>query len=182
MCARGPSPGSYRGDRVIRGEGVSPTPPIRIRLIAVTWHHDMIRSELSSNHVCQMQGRPTGSFLSEHVHICDMFQKSRTRERVRPGSARIGKVGPFRTVSPFVRGSPDHSSNIQSPEHVRSIPWPSGKWRARRRTDTGHAGRLHSRERAQGRVQPRFRGGGGVEREKGAAAPTGKIGRKTGIS
>jgi len=55
---------------------------------------------------------------------------------------------------------------------VRAIPWPSGQWRARRRTDTGHAGRLHSRERAWGRVQPRFRGGGGVGREKGAAAAT----------
>jgi len=51
--------------------------------------------------------------------------------------------------------------------HMRAIPWPSGLWRARRRTDTGHARQLHSRERARGRVQPRFRGGGGVGREKG---------------
>ena len=29
----------------------------------------------------------------------------------RPGSARFG---PFRTVSPFVRGSPDHSKNVQT--------------------------------------------------------------------
>jgi len=46
------------------------------------------------------------------------------------------------------------------------------RWRAWRRTDTGHAGRLHSRERARGRVQPRFRGKGGLGREKGAAATT----------
>jgi len=89
-------------------------PPMRIRLIAVTWPHDMIRRELSSNHACQMQGRPTGYFLSEHVHACEIFPKSRTRERARPGSARIGKVGPFRTVSPFVRGAPDHSNNVQT--------------------------------------------------------------------
>jgi len=50
---------------------------------------------------------------------------------------------------------------------VRAIPWPSGRWRARRRIDTGHAGRLHSRERARGHVQPRCRGGGNVGREKG---------------
>jgi len=43
-----------------------------------------------------MQGRPTGYFLSEHVHVCEIFEKSRTRERARPGSARIG---PFRPVS-----------------------------------------------------------------------------------
>jgi len=51
--------------------------------------------------------------------------------------------------------------------HVRAIPWPSGRWRARRRIDTGHAGRLHSRKRAREHVQPRCRGGGGVGRGKG---------------
>jgi len=51
--------------------------------------------------------------------------------------------------------------------HVRAIPWPSGRWRARRRIDTGHAGRLHSRESARAHVQPRCRGGGGVRRGKG---------------
>jgi len=51
--------------------------------------------------------------------------------------------------------------------HVRAIPWPSGRWRAWRRIDTGHAGRLHSRERAWGHVQPRCRGGGNVGRGKG---------------
>jgi len=71
-------------------------PPMRSRLIAVAWPHDMIRRELSSNHSCQMQGRPTGYFLSENVHVCEIFQKSRTRERARSGSARIG---PFRAVS-----------------------------------------------------------------------------------
>jgi len=50
---------------------------------------------------------------------------------------------------------------------VRAIPWPSGRWRARRRIDTGHANRLHGRERARGHVQPRCRGGGGVGRGKG---------------
>jgi len=50
---------------------------------------------------------------------------------------------------------------------VRAIPLPSGRWRAWRRIDTGHAGRLHSRERAWGHVQPRCRGGGNVGRGKG---------------
>jgi len=51
--------------------------------------------------------------------------------------------------------------------HVRAIPLPSGRWRAWRRIDTGHAGRLHSRERARGHVQPRCRGGENVGRGKG---------------
>jgi len=51
--------------------------------------------------------------------------------------------------------------------HVRAIPWPSGRWRARRRIDTGHAGRLHSLERARGHVQSRCRGGGRVGRGEG---------------
>jgi len=55
---------------------------------------------------------------------------------------------------------------------VRAIPWPSGQWRARRRTDTGHAGRLHSRKRARGRVQPRFRSEGGMRREEDSTAAT----------
>jgi len=56
----------------------------------------------------------------------------------------------------------------QYPEsrHVRAVPWPSGRWRARRRIDTGQAGRLHSRKRARGHVQPRCRGGGNVWRRK----------------
>jgi len=89
-------------------------PPMRIRLSAVTWPHDMSRRELSSNHASHMQGRPTGYFLSEHVHVCEIFQKSRTREHARPGSTRIGEVGPFRTASPSVRGSLDHSNNVQT--------------------------------------------------------------------
>jgi len=48
-----------------------------------------------------------------------------------------------------------------------TVPWPSWRWRARRRIDTGPAGRLHGREHARGHVQPRCRGGGGVGREKG---------------
>jgi len=50
---------------------------------------------------------------------------------------------------------------------VRALPWPSGRWRARRRIDTGHAGQLHSRQRARAHVQPRCRGGGRVGRGKG---------------
>jgi len=50
---------------------------------------------------------------------------------------------------------------------VRAIPWPLGRWRARWRIDTGHAGRLHGRERARGHIQPRGRSGGGVGRGKG---------------
>ena len=55
--------------------------PMRIRLIAVTWPHDMIRREHSSNHACHMQGRPTGYFLSEHVHVCEIFQKCRAAQQ-----------------------------------------------------------------------------------------------------
>jgi len=51
--------------------------------------------------------------------------------------------------------------------HVRAIPWPSGQWRARRRIDTGHGGRLHSRKRARGHVQPHCRGGENAGRGKG---------------
>jgi len=51
--------------------------------------------------------------------------------------------------------------------HVRAIPWPSGRWRARRRIDTGHAGPPHGRERARGQVQPRCLGGGRAGRGKG---------------
>jgi len=43
---------------------------------------------------------------------------------------------------------------------VRAIAWPSGRWRTRRRIDTGHASRLYGRESARGHVQPRCRGGG----------------------
>jgi len=50
---------------------------------------------------------------------------------------------------------------------VRAIPWPSGRWRAWRRIDTGHAGPPHGRERARGHVQPRCRGGGRAGRGKG---------------
>ena len=50
---------------------------------------------------------------------------------------------------------------------MRAIPWPSGRWRARRRIDTGHADQLHSRERARGHVQPRCRGGGRLGRGEG---------------
>jgi len=38
---------------------------------------------------------------------------------------------------------------IRDSRHVCAIPWPSGRWRARRRIDTGIAGRLHSRERTR---------------------------------
>jgi len=50
---------------------------------------------------------------------------------------------------------------------VSAKPWPSGRWRTRRRIDTGRAGRLHGRERARGNAQPRCRGGGGLGRGKG---------------
>jgi len=59
------------------------------------------------------------------------------------------------------------SPRAANSRHVRAIPWPSGLWRARQRIDTGHAGRLHSRERARGHVQPCCRGGGSVGQRKG---------------
>jgi len=51
--------------------------------------------------------------------------------------------------------------------HVRAISWPSGRWRARRRIDTGYTGRLHGRKHGRGHVQPRFHIGGGVGQRKG---------------
>jgi len=59
------------------------------------------------------------------------------------------------------------SSFYINSRHVRATPWPSGRWRARRRIDAEHAGRLHSRERARGHVQPRCRGGENVGQGKG---------------
>jgi len=56
---------------------------------------------------------------------------------------------------------------VLNSRHVRAIPWPSGRWCTRRRIDTGHAGRLHSRERARVHVQPRCRGGEYVGPGKG---------------
>jgi len=57
------------------------------------------------------------------------------------GGGLAGDVGaaPPTTTMPAVLDS----------RHVRAIPWPSGRWRARRRIDTGHAGRLYGRERAR---------------------------------
>jgi len=55
---------------------------------------------------------------------------------------------------------------ISHSRHVRAIPWPSERWRARQRVNTGHAGRLHTRERARGHVQPRCLGRGNVGRGK----------------
>jgi len=55
---------------------------------------------------------------------------------------------------------------------VRAIPWPSGRWRARRRIDTVHAGLPHGRERARGHVEPHCRGGGRAGRGKGCRAAT----------
>jgi len=83
---------------------------------------------------------------------------SSTRESfVSRWPARVTQCDP-RQARPF---------RIQNSRHVRAIPWPSGRWRAWRRIDTGHAGRLHSRERARRHVQPRCRGGGNVGRAKG---------------
>jgi len=60
-----------------------------------------------------------------------------------------------------------HTAVLPISRHVRAIPWPSGRWRALRRIDTEHAGRLHSRERARGHVQPCCRGGENLGRRKG---------------
>ena len=69
-----------------------------------------------------------------------------------------------RTLSPCKRAC---TSKYENSSHVRAIPWPSGRWRARRRIDTGHAGRLHGLEHTWGHVQPRCRSGGGMGRGKG---------------
>jgi len=78
---------------------------------------------------------------------------------------------PIRMDAKIVRTRPERQPHAElvrfNSRHVRAIPWPSGRWRARRRIDTGHAGRLHSRERARGHVQPRCRGGENVGRGKG---------------
>ena len=56
---------------------------------------------------------------------------------------------------------------VRDSRPVRAIPWPSARWRARRRIDTVHAARLIGRESARGHIQPRCRGGAGVRRRKG---------------
>ena len=61
-------------------------------------------------------------------------------------------------------GTASHPPNSR---HVGAIPRPLGWWRAGRRIDTGHAGRLHSRERAWGHAQPRCRRGETVGRGMG---------------
>jgi len=58
---------------------------------------------LLSHHACRIKSCSKGHILSEHSSVCEIFKTSRTRERLRPEPNRIGKVGPFRTVSPFVR-------------------------------------------------------------------------------
>jgi len=68
-------------------------------------------------------------------------------------------------IAPGMTGE-SHSHLRAHSRRVRAIPWPSGRWRARRRIDTGHAGRLYGRERALAHVQPRCRGGRGVGRGK----------------
>jgi len=50
---------------------------------------------------------------------------------------------------------------------VRAIPCPSWRWRTWRRIDTGHAGQLHSRERARRQVQPRCSDGGRMRQAEG---------------
>ena len=107
--------------------------------------------------------------LDARARIC-----SRTvQEKADSSDCRSNKVALFSWISdvniqysPFCQPSATLRAGINS-RHVRAIPWPSGRWRARRRIDSGHAGRLHSRERAWGPVQPRCRGGGGVGRGKG---------------
>ena len=88
------------------------------------------------------------------------------KKGVTPSIWKFISAGPKYKVGPL----PPAFGGIFDPpvyyRHVRAIPWPSGRWRARRRIDTGHAGRLHSRERARGHVQPRCRGGENVGREK----------------
>jgi len=64
-------------------------------------------------------------------------------------------------VSPSLRKTPPISADENS-RHVRAIPWPSRRARARRRIATVHAGRLHGREHTRGHVR-----GGGVRRGKG---------------
>jgi len=73
----------------------------------------------------------------------------------------------FMTENPIALSTREREDS----RHVREIPWPSGQWRAGRRIDTGHAGRIHGREHARGHVQPCCRGGGGVGQIKGVPPP-----------
>jgi len=93
------------------------------------------------------------------IHLARGFFFSRTASTLL--LVPVGRLAP-RLPHVVVSKQPQRDSR-----HVRAIPWPSGRWRARRRIDTGHAGRLHGRERARGHVQPRCRGGGSVGRGKG---------------
>ena len=60
-----------------------------------------------------------------------------------------------------------HQRLLQNSRQLHDMPRPSMRWSARRRIDTGHAGQLHSRERARGHVQPRCSGGGRVRQGEG---------------
>jgi len=64
-------------------------------------------------------------------------------------------------------GGEDRRWAYQNSRRVRAIPWPSGRWRARRHIDAGHAGRLRSLECARGHVRSRCRRGGRVGRGEG---------------
>jgi len=71
--------------------------------------------------------------------------------------------GPHRALGDLHRGWSIPPNGYNS-RHVRAIPWPSGRWHARRRIDTRRAGRLHGRKRARGARTATlpWRGGRGV--------------------
>jgi len=107
---------------------------------------------------------PTDGHISPVSVRSALFKKAGYPGKVSRRAAHCRAVSPLSDVAPA--GTPPLSIALHS-RHVRAIPWPSGRRRARRRIDTGHAGRLHSRERARGHVQPRCRGGENARRGKG---------------
>jgi len=101
------------------------------------------------------------SYIDHGIKLCPLFVD--LGDRARGGVQKCSK-----TVCTDIQWE---TSSHQHPQ-IRQFQaracntLPSGRWRARRRIDTGHAGRLYGRERARGHVQPRCRGGGGVGRGK----------------
>jgi len=92
--------------------------------------------------------RPIECCLTQSVSVSvpqDKFQGSAIFD-----SAKEWKTGKLRSHPATSFVAVWCARRTTNSRHVRAIPWPSGRWRARRRIDTGHAGRLYGRERARG--------------------------------
>ena len=110
------------------------------------------------------QSRPYDFYFNINTE-CAMSHSTRIIQRsYESGRIRFRFSNPNQTRTTLIAG---YTSVCINSRFVRAIPWPSGRWRARRRIDTGPAGRLHNLERARGHVQPRSRSEGRLGRGEG---------------